>query len=135
WQQRRGGMGVVQWPAFKRGPAATDFIRKNFEIERSKPRFIALKSQFKKRAGGAKPKGEPGRKPRQPAETGRVGAATTAASDHTDMIDSAHWTASGNLVEEYRLISTQDRVDGLPAPLRRMRGSLISAWATEILSG
>ena len=34
WQQRRGGIGVVQWPAFKRGPAATDFIRKKAEGKR-----------------------------------------------------------------------------------------------------
>jgi hypothetical protein len=60
WQQRRGGIGVVQWPVFKRGPVATDFIRKKFGIEMSKPHFNAVKSQFKKCDGGAKPKGKPG---------------------------------------------------------------------------
>jgi hypothetical protein len=101
WQQRRGGIGVVQWPAFKRGPVATDFIREKFGIEMSKPHFSAVKSQLKKREGGAKPKGKPGRKPRLAAETGYVGAATKmAASDHNDMIDGTPGTASGNLVEE-----------------------------------
>jgi hypothetical protein len=35
---------------------ATDFIRKRFGIEMSKPHFSAVKSQMKKKEGGAKPK-------------------------------------------------------------------------------
>jgi hypothetical protein len=103
-------------------------MRRKFGIEMSKPQFSAVKSRLKKREGGAKPKGKPGRKPRQATESGHVGAATkTAASINNDMIDGTPGTASGNLVEECRFISTQDRVDRPPAPLRCMRGSLISA--------
>jgi hypothetical protein len=47
---------------------ATEFIRKKFGIEMSKPHFSAVKSQLKKREGGAKPKGRSGRKPKAAVE-------------------------------------------------------------------
>ena len=47
---------------------ATEFIRKKFGIEMSKPHFSAVKSQLKKREGGAKPKGRSGRKPKATVE-------------------------------------------------------------------
>ena len=125
WQQRSGGIGVVQWPTFKRGPAATGFIREKFGIEMSKAHFSAVESQLNKREGGAKPKGKPGRKPSQASETGFVGAVPkTASSDHNDMIDGTPGTASGNLVEECRFISTQDRCSPSPGAPSSHAGQL-----------
>src|SRR4051794_30274835 len=47
---------------------ATEFIRKKFGIEMSRTHFSAVKSQIKKRGGGAKPRGRPGRKPKAVVE-------------------------------------------------------------------
>jgi hypothetical protein len=71
---------------------ATDFIRREFGIEMSRPHFSAVKSQLKKKEGTSATPGKPGRKKRliPPAvETYQVPPRTRAASAQApDLIES-----------------------------------------------